>query len=518
MDTFDSNQLYSSACAPCYSDDSIFFNLILNSNYENTKENCLIFLNNYSKQILLTKRDIFKIIISELTVGDYSSQNIICNDESKYLIRQVVKKYSKNNILNALYEFISENDNSSIDQDKNNSCYTNNSSTKKSRKNYSEEKEEKDEDEEKEQKPKRNIKRFNGIRKKPQLKKEKSETDKKDKEKEKENNGSGKKILNLLTKKRKLSDSPRKEKKEKKPKIDKKEKEEKNGKNDKSKKLKKVKKDSDEEDKNEEEEEKDSQKDENENENEEKNSEEKKDKNDKNKGKENKEDNLEENSIEKEEKDNKNKEKKKVNSYRNKLRNLTSPKNKSVKSFISKSVNKPKTNPKRHTLGDEIIKLDSSEEQNINNSMTLSPLKAKVSTDKKFEHQLDILSYLKLSQSQIINSTTKKYNDNEFRSHLIKDIEKNFVFSFKLKKFQNSKNKIILFECNNRKCKGRGEYDVNKKIFKETVAHSLSLNSHKLSSFHYNVKETLLNDCDCFGYQLLKDNSFIKDKKVIMIN
>ena len=276
MDTFDSNQLYSSACAPCYSDDSIFFNLILNSNYENTKENCLIFLNNYSKQILLTKRDIFKIIISELTVGDYSSQNIICNDESKYLIRQVVKKYSKNNILNALYEFISENDNSSIDQDKNNSCYTNNSSTKKSRKNYSKEKEEKDEDEEKEQKPKRNIKRFNGIRKKPQLKKEKSETDKKDKEKEKENNGSGKKILNLLTKKRKLSDSPRKEKKEKKPKIDKKEKEEKNGKNDKSKKLKKVKKDSDEEDKNEEDEEKDSKKDENENENEEKNSEKKK--------------------------------------------------------------------------------------------------------------------------------------------------------------------------------------------------------------------------------------------------
>ena len=136
MDTFDSNQLYSSACAPCYSDDSIFFNLILNSDYENTKENCLTFLNNYSKQILLTKRDIFKIFISELTLGEYSSQNI-CNDESKYLIRQVVKKYSKNNILNALYEFISENDNSSIEQEKNNSFNTNNSSTKKSRKNDS---------------------------------------------------------------------------------------------------------------------------------------------------------------------------------------------------------------------------------------------------------------------------------------------------------------------------------------------------------------------------------------------
>ena len=516
MDTFDSNQLYSSACAPCYSDDSIFFNLILNSNYENTKENCLIFLNNYSKQILLTKRDIFKIFISELTLGEYSSQNI-CNDESKYLIRQVVKKYSKNNILNALYEFISENDNSSIEQEKNNSFNTNNSSTKKSRKNHSEENEE-NEKEEKHQKPKRNIKRFNGIRKKPQVKKEKCVTEKK----QNENNSSGKKMLNLLTKKRKLSDSPRKEKKDKRPKIDKKEKEkeEKNGKNDKSKKLKKIRKNSDEED-----EDKESQKEENENE--EKNDEEIKDKNDEemneeNKEKENQEDNLEE----KEEKgsknknQNKNKEKKKEkeNLYKNKLRHLSSPKNKSVKSFISKSVNKPKTNPKRHTIGDEIIKLDSSEEQNINNSMTLSPLKAKVSTDKKCEHQLDILSYLKLSKSQIINSTTKKYNDNEFRSHLIKDLEKNFVFSFKLKKFQNSKNKIILFDCNNRKCKGRGEYDVNKKIFKETVAHSLSLNSHKLSSFHYNVKETLLNDCDCFGYQLLKDNSFIKDKKVIMIN
>ena len=327
-------------------------------------------------------------------------------------------------------------------------------------------------------------------------------------------------MLNLLTKKRKITfkwfSKKRKERQKAKNWQKEKEKEEKNGKNDKSKKLKKIRKDSNEED-----EEKESQKDENENE--EKNDEEIKDKNDEemneeNKGKENQEDNLEEKGS-KNKNQNKNKEKKKEkeNLYRKKLRHSSSPKNKSVKSFISKSVNKPKTNPKRHTLGDEIIKLYSGEEQNINNSMTLYPIKAKVSTDKKCEHQLDIISYLKLSKSQIINSNTKKYNDNEFRSHLIKDLEKNFVVSFKLKKFQNSKNKIILFDFNNRKCKGRGEYDVNKKLSKETVAHSLSLNSHKLSSFHYNVKETLLNDCDCFGYQLLKDNSFIKDKKVIMI-
>jgi len=129
MNTFDPNQ-FSNNCAPIHSDDSIFFNLILNSNYENTKENCLLFLRNYSKQILYTKRDIFRIIINELTLGENANQDIR-NDESIYLIHQIIKKYSRNNIINALYDFISvnegenENENNLINKEKN----TNNSSS-----------------------------------------------------------------------------------------------------------------------------------------------------------------------------------------------------------------------------------------------------------------------------------------------------------------------------------------------------------------------------------------------------
>ena len=92
MNNNDSNQLLSASCPPCSSDDSIFFNLILRTSYENTKENCLIFLKNYSQQILYSKRDIFKIIINELTFNQYSNK-MINNNESIYLIRQFIKKY-----------------------------------------------------------------------------------------------------------------------------------------------------------------------------------------------------------------------------------------------------------------------------------------------------------------------------------------------------------------------------------------------------------------------------------------
>ena len=100
------------ACAPSYTKESLFFNMILNTEYENTKENCLIFFKNYSKNIILSKRDLFKNIINELTLSHLSNNSINNNeDESLYLIRTCIKKYSRNNIINALFDYVSQNDN-----------------------------------------------------------------------------------------------------------------------------------------------------------------------------------------------------------------------------------------------------------------------------------------------------------------------------------------------------------------------------------------------------------------------
>jgi hypothetical protein len=110
------NQSEIYACAPSYSNESVFFNLILNTNYENTKENCVIFFKNYSKNIIISKRDLFRNIINELTLSQISNKDINNNsNESIYLIRTCIKKYSRNNIINALYDFISQNDDNNID-------------------------------------------------------------------------------------------------------------------------------------------------------------------------------------------------------------------------------------------------------------------------------------------------------------------------------------------------------------------------------------------------------------------
>ena len=101
--------IYSNQSHHNYSENSIFFNLVLKSNYENTKENCLQFLQNFQKQIYLPKRELFKSIINEMTLSETVDK--IGNDESIYLIRLLIKKYTRNNILNALYDFICENEN-----------------------------------------------------------------------------------------------------------------------------------------------------------------------------------------------------------------------------------------------------------------------------------------------------------------------------------------------------------------------------------------------------------------------
>ena len=107
---FLSNNTY--GCAPFCSNESIFFNLILKTPYENTKENCLIFFRNYSKNIIITKRDLFKTMVNELILSQLSNKSLEANNnsESLYLIRICIKYYSRNNIINALYDFILEKD------------------------------------------------------------------------------------------------------------------------------------------------------------------------------------------------------------------------------------------------------------------------------------------------------------------------------------------------------------------------------------------------------------------------
>ena len=556
MNTFDPNQ-FSNNCAPIHSDDSIFFNLILNSNYENSKENCLLFLRNYSKQILYTKRDIFRIIINELTLGEQTNLDIR-KDESIYLIHQIIRKYSRNNIINALYDFISmnedengnenENENNLIDQEKNSNTTTNDFTNDKSQ------------NQERDQ-SKKDIQNIMDItNKKENKKKDKKESDMKENENSIENGGDGdifdndkisdinsSKLLKFLEKKRKSTSfkkdkkdkKTKKEQKEKKENQDKEEKDDKNG--EKSKKGEKKEKEKAKEHKNGNK--KDYEKEQlKEEERENKFNEKEMQKNDSNEEKEkeklrmdyygdSKKKKEKKNSIIKKEIDDFEKEvkekmhiKKKKNilneenegakyqrkSYKNRIRYISSIS--PLKSFVSKST-------RRIISPIEIIKLESGEDLNFDSNITIFPMKNRKSKDRRRSaNQIDILSYLNMNQSK----DSKPINDQEkqFGNHLIKDPKnQEFIYSYRIKKYQNFKNNnIILFECNNNKCQGRGEYDIERKIFRETVEHNVQANFHKLAFAHYNVKQTLLMD-NCLGYQLFKDNNnFIKDKKVITLN
>ena len=558
MNTFDPNQ-FSNNCAPIHSDDSIFFNLILNSNYENTKENCLLFLRNYSKQILYTKRDIFRIIINELTLGEQTNLDIR-KDETIYLIHQIIKKYSRNNIINALYDFISlnegenENENNSINQEKNSNNTTTDITNDKSQ------------NQERNQLKKDILKVKDITNKKDKKKKDKKESDKKENENNIENSGDGildndnnsdndinsSKLHKFLEKKRK-SASLKKVKKDKKAKKDQKEKkdnkkkeekeEEKEGKDDKNgKKNKKgAKKEKEKEHKNEKDYEKENEKEEenkfSENEMEKKDENEEKEKeklrieiHDDTKKKKEKENSSIKKEIDDFEKEGEIKVKDKMNikkeenilneenedvkfqrrSYKNRIRYISSVS--PLKSFVSRST-------RRIISPIEIIKLESGEELNYDSNITIFPMKNRKSKDKrKSANQLDILSYLNMNKSK--DSKSLNEQEKQFGNHLIKDPkEEEFIYSYRIKKYQNfKKSNIILFECNNNKCHGRGEYDIERKIFRETEEHNVPAYFHNLAFAHYNVKQTLLMD-DCLGYQLFKDNNnFIKDKKVIMLN
>ena len=141
------------------------------------------------------------------------------------------------------------------------------------------------------------------------------------------------------------------------------------------------------------------------------------------------------------------------------------------------------------------------------------------SSNQKDRNQLDLLSYLIGEKSQDSNSPIKSgNNNNNFSCHLIKfPHENDFIYSYKMKRYQNINNNIIYFVCNNKACKGKGEYDVDKKIFKETNGHDVSKTKHKISSFFYYLRDKLLEEKDTNGYQIFKNNKFIKDKKTIFL-
>ena len=209
----------------------------------------------------------------------------------------------------------------------------------------------------------------------------------------------------------------------------------------------------------------------------------------------------------------KEKEEKKYNQYPykdiNRAKILLLNKSKSYSSIMPKSVDKEndtKINQKRFFSAEKIIKLDSS------NSMSICSINSIQSKNIKNQMIFDEIPYFNLPKQH----QNKKRN--EFSSHLIKNPnQNNFIYSYRLRNNGEEKNKIIYFECNNRKCKGKGKYDIDNKIFTETEKHNLSTNAHKLASKYYNTKISLLNDNECNGYQLLKNKAYIKDKKVVMI-
>ena len=195
-------------------------------------------------------------------------------------------------------------------------------------------------------------------------------------------------------------------------------------------------------------------------------------------------------------------------------------------SFTSISKDK-KTKLKRLIKSEETIKLESADEAHLHNSMTLCTLDQFTSSLKKISYN-NILNMpnFNINKSQLLINFPKKKeekeeeeekeseNKKEYLSHLIK--VKSFVYSYKIKVPWNPGDKIILFECNNKKCKGKGEYDIESKTFRETAEHSLGMDSHRMASCYFGARKNLLNEENCFGYQLLK-NDLIKDEKVIMI-
>ena len=438
------NQSEIYACAPSYSNESVFFNLILNTNYENTKENCVIFFKNYSKNIIISKRDLFRNIINELTLSQISNKGVSDNsNESIYLIRTCIKKYSRNNIINALYDFISQNE----DNDINNKEILNINSSSTTNDHSSNEK---------------------IIDVDVENKEEIKDIDKK--EKNEEENIVNQRIINNNN-----------------------------------------------------------------------NSKNKKNKNGSLLKKKRKHDVTYENEnipyTEKKRKNSKNEDKKSAE----------------VNIVVNNNTDNNNTNPNITYNNNNItIKKEMILEENDENNINIENLKIKQEKDDFFKKSFvfddkEKEEYkIKLRQrNKSLNNKNphfiaavpdninkknsfsagkkirkknniKRINEKNIRSHLIKI--NGIVVSYNMDKSEkNIDNNNIVFLCNNNLCKGKGIYLIDKNIFKETEKHNFKKYTHVIAHKNKNLKDELLKDKTCDGYQILKNDRKIKDKKVIYL-
>ena len=431
------NQSEIYACAPSYSNESVFFNLILNTNYENTKENCVIFFKNYSKNIIISKRDLFRNIINELTLSQISNKDINNNsNESIYLIRTCIKKYSRNNIINALYDFISQNDDNNIDNKE--IININSSSTMNVHS---------------------PVEKIIDIEDKEEIK------DKDKMKKTEEENIINQRITNNSSKNKKK----------------------KNGSLLKKKRKHDVGYES---------------------------------QNNPNNGKRSK---------------NSTNEEKKCYEVNNVVNNKEN--NNGIITYNNNNI----------TIKKEII-LEENDENNSNNEN----LKIKQEKDdffkrsfvfdekEKEEYKIKLRQRNKSLNNENSRFMTKAFDNisekNSFsagkkirkRNNQIKINEKNIrchliklsgnVVSYNMDKSEKNidKNNIV-FLCNNNLCKGKGVYIVDKNIFKETEKHNFKKYPHIIAHKNKALKDELLKDKTCDGYQILKNDRKIKDKKVIYL-
>ena len=442
------NQSEIYACAPSYSNESVFFNLILNTNYENTKENCVIFFKNYSKNIIISKRDLFRNIINELTLSQISNKAVNDNsNESIYLIRTCIKKYSRNNIINALYDFICQNEDNDVNNKEipiiNSLSTTNDHSS---------------------------IEKIVDVHVDVENKEEIKDKDKKEKHQEENIINQG--IMN--------NNNNSKNKKKKNGNL-----------------LKKKRK----------------------------------------------------HDVRNENENIPNTEKKRKNSTNEdktcaEVNNVVN--NNNIDSNINTNPNVTYENNKI-TIKKEII-LEENDENNVNNES----LKIKQEKDdffkksfvfyekEKEEYKIKLRQRNKSHNNKNPNfinalpdninkknsfsagkkirkkNNIKKINEKNIRSHLIKI--NGIVVSYNMDKSEkNNDNNNIVFLCNNNLCKGKGIYLTDKNIFKETEKHNFKKYTHVIAHKNKNLRDELLKDKNCDGYQILKNDRKIKDKKVIYL-
>ena len=117
-----------------------------------------------------------------------------------------------------------------------------------------------------------------------------------------------------------------------------------------------------------------------------------------------------------------------------------------------------------------------------------------------------------------INKENKesKVDEKNMRSHMIKI--NGTVVSYNIDRSSIIKNNKIVFLCNNPECKGKGIYFLDKNIFEETEKHDFKKCVHVIGHKNKSIKDKFVKDKNCNGYQIMKDDKFIRDKDVLYLN